>query len=1345
MANVELLVHVNDNELVAVKREIKELTGRKHQINLDLKDIHTQIERMKQELRALSERRYAISLSGGDTREIDRQISALQIKLDTLTQQEYALKISSKEELVRIERQLAGLKQQQDDLNELQRIQKEEARATREEYEAQVQAIGKVADALKALGDISQLTENFAKSIGGAFSDVASVFNLNVFKTAKTELTRLATQSLVGDFGKITARYDIMSTFTDYMRLAGASADDAADALQRVNDSILGLPIGLDESAQRLRRYQMFLGDLNQATNLTIGLQKAIYAGGANEQMRQQSFYQIDRLLTVGKLNTTRQWNALLQGLGVSLRYVAEELGYEVNNVAEFAGMLSTGTVSVQEFLGALQSLGAGGSEAAAKLDEALGIYKGTMGSWLSNIRFAAVRGGVTVLNALDDVLKENTDTGIVGYLEKIRNSMNDLYKGIGNWITSNPESFTKNLEAAERLMYSLDRLNAGNIAAGIFDNLARGVDMLTDALNRLPAKEIEEFFVFATTLAGPLGKVFQAVSSGAGALVGVFRRFKDFDFESLISKIITQIELLAGVVEKLLSLISDSAMEDLLAFGLVWGGPLAKGLGVLAAGVLGLTAALKFLAPASAGAASALGVLGAAAPYVAAGVAMAVAAFAAITTGLAQAKRNVEEAKEAFGQKELDLLTGRSQRDIEELGKITIDLDVRDKAEKVREIRDIVDEIRALNKAAAEDNVVRVETQTDGKPAPAPGGYAEMRDLVDRVNEAVPGADLRIDPRTKTLDARSRQILEVIEAQEEYSLAAETAANAEDKLAKAEDVRNRLLKNQVALDEELAKKEDALAEKRRELENAYLQHENRRGLGSEVKALQEQRDQAQAQADANRAALAQANQKLSYFNRTAQDANTDMVAISGSDIAQTEWWAQLAPARAEVENLTEAYATLGEAAHESIEKQLAGFGKLEKEAGKSIENIEEALKTEQEILDRYNNNAKKVERYALETGDERLQAALEEASQMGINEGGAWIAGWNKAIQEAKETGDDTRLESMLTLYDENRDRQQMAEQASRFISAANEEFAEALEANKEDIAAFGSAWLDALWGDMKPSDLIKSMGDIGNLDSQNILGNTSLMAKKDAEETLPQYQEQLDATRDKLVEMKDTGVIPLQEAEDRATESTNQLEAAIQTLASTMSAKLPTVLAFKQGIELMEASVRVATSAVIALRDAINSLEDKTVTVTYNEVHTGSGEAGDGGANGDATGGLITGPGPAKYFTKGGSVFEKLFKPRGTDTVPAMLTPGEYVLRKKAVDRLGVPFLQRLNRLDIAGAFDALMSRIYIPNLSSMSAAYYNTYNSADNRQYNVNVRNERSSEDFVYFTASRFVRAL
>ena len=45
--------------------------------------------------------------------------------------------------------------------------------------------------------------------------------------------------------------------------------------------------------------------------------------------------------------------------------------------------------------------------------------------------------------------------------------------------------------------------------------------------------------------------------------------------------------------------------------------------------------------------------------------------------------------------------------------------------------------------------------------------------------------------------------------------------------------------------------------------------------------------------------------------------------------------------------------------------------------------------------------------------------------------------------------------------------------------------------------------------------------------------------------------------------------------------------------------------------------------------------------------------------------------------YKNDGGSIFQ----PKGTDTVPAMLTPGEFVVRKSAVDKIGAANLSALN----------------------------------------------------------------
>lgn len=68
-----------------------------------------------------------------------------------------------------------------------------------------------------------------------------------------------------------------------------------------------------------------------------------------------------------------------------------------------------------------------------------------------------------------------------------------------------------------------------------------------------------------------------------------------------------------------------------------------------------------------------------------------------------------------------------------------------------------------------------------------------------------------------------------------------------------------------------------------------------------------------------------------------------------------------------------------------------------------------------------------------------------------------------------------------------------------------------------------------------------------------------------------------------------------------------------------------------------------------------------------------------------------------------------------RGTDTVPAMLTPGEYVLRKKAVDSLGTSFLNNLNKFGVS----ALQS-------VGKSTIINNVYNT-NNAKINQNIDNK------------------
>ena len=110
-------------------------------------------------------------------------------------------------------------------------------------------------------------------------------------------------------------------------------------------------------------------------------------------------------------------------------------------------------------------------------------------------------------------------------------------------------------------------------------------------------------------------------------------------------------------------------------------------------------------------------------------------------------------------------------------------------------------------------------------------------------------------------------------------------------------------------------------------------------------------------------------------------------------------------------------------------------------------------------------------------------------------------------------------------------------------------------------------------------------------------------------------------------------------------------------------------------------------------------------------------------------ATGGMI-------YRAKGGDVPKR----RGTDTIHAMLTPGEYVQNKKAVSLFGIDFMRKVNNLDMKGAMTELMHRAGNMANVGRQTVINNYYN--NNQKVTQNINNP--SPGFAFKSASRFVGA-
>lgn len=178
--------------------------------------------------------------------------------------------------------------------------------------------------------------------------------------------------------------------------------------------------------------------------------------------------------------------------------------------------------------------------------------------------------------------------------------------------------------------------------------------------------------------------------------------------------------------------------------------------------------------------------------------------------------------------------------------------------------------------------------------------------------------------------------------------------------------------------------------------------------------------------------------------------------------------------------------------------------------------------------------------------------------------------------------------------------------------------------------------------------------------------------------------------------------------------------------------------------GDDKLIAEIASARRNILNAVNRIPSTITKNVTVNVNP-HVNAGSVSMPSASSlvhPHTGGFISGHG-LLYRAKGGSIFDSIFKPKGTDTVPAMLTPGEYVQRREAVDTFGVRFMQKVNNLDVAGAFRELSARMGSTIARRGGTTIYN--NNITNNSPTINQTVNTRNPDFVFRRPSRYITAL
>lgn len=371
------------------------------------------------------------------------------------------------------------------------------------------------------------------QTLGGVMQRVTSPF-MNVFRGAAMGLGYRAlgrvTESISGAF----SRYDTMRTYSKVLSQMGINmkktfsvgGKEATNALDNLDQAVRGLPTGLDEIVGAMRRYAGATGEVERSTKLAIAANNAFIAGQMDDRQKLFTERQLLSLAGGAELAST-QWDSLRRNAPMAFRSVAKELKMSVKDMSK---SLKEGKTSGQEFLDAFISVGTEGKIAASAQK-----MKMTWNAVSQNITNAFNRMGEGILKTMDNVFKKTTGRdflqNVLGVNKKgeavgggIKDFIDGISESIQNFIKNNPEKITKFFEDLKSIDWKgmlQGYAEVGRNLAGFFTGLAKtfgGRNLIhAAAIMNIVGRITSAIGGFTRGLAGPLAKASLGMKLFAG------------------------------------------------------------------------------------------------------------------------------------------------------------------------------------------------------------------------------------------------------------------------------------------------------------------------------------------------------------------------------------------------------------------------------------------------------------------------------------------------------------------------------------------------------------------------------------------------------------------------------------------------------------------------------------------------------------------------------------------------------------------------------------------------------------------------------------------------------------
>lgn len=283
------------------------------------------------------------------------------------------------------------------------------------------------------MGAIGTITQNAMRGVVGGIQGAA----------------RAATPALVGlgavvstHLGSAISRADTLNNFPRIMQNLGYSAGDAADAMEKINKGIKGLPTRMDAMAGSMQKLAPIAKNLDEAADISIAMNNALLAGGKDAMTQANAFEQFTQIMARGKPDA-QSWLSMFNAMPGQINQLSQALLGAGKNQADLCDALQDGTVSFDDFNAALIKLNKEGLDGFASFEQqAKDATKGIQTAFV-NVGSAITRNleqiiqalGAESIAAVGERIAKGIDTiggKITEFVEKIKSTgLKDAFNGL--------------------------------------------------------------------------------------------------------------------------------------------------------------------------------------------------------------------------------------------------------------------------------------------------------------------------------------------------------------------------------------------------------------------------------------------------------------------------------------------------------------------------------------------------------------------------------------------------------------------------------------------------------------------------------------------------------------------------------------------------------------------------------------------------------------------------------------------------------------------------------------------------------------------------------------------------